>query len=184
MKSRYLKLLISCTVLLLLSGCAHVISKEVRRQVTEGLHLREVIKNPEAYQGRIVLWGGVIIDSKNLREGTRVVVVQKELDRWGMPKESDESQGRFIVLHPGYLDTAIYRKHRGITVAGEIIGAKVMPLDQIEYTYTILSPREIHLWKDMRIVEYPYWPDPWWYHPYPYWRYPYRHPHRPWYWYY
>jgi len=71
-------------------------------EVTRDLSLREVIKNPNIYEGMVVLWGGVIIDSKNLKEGTRITVLQKDLNRWGRPRESDRSQGRFIVLYPGY----------------------------------------------------------------------------------
>jgi outer membrane lipoprotein len=167
-------------IIFLLSGCVYVISKEVRRDVTRDLSLREVIKDPAVYEGKVVLWGGVIIESKNLTEGTRVTVLQKDLNRWGRPKESDESQGRFIVLYPGYLDTAIYRRDREITVAGEIIGQKVLPIDQIEYTYPLLSPKEIHLWREVREAEYPYGPYPLWWD-YPYGPYPGWHPYRPWY---
>jgi len=180
MMKKYLNLFLSSMIIFLLSGCVYVISKEVRREATRDLNLREVIKNPTVYKGKVVLWGGVIIESKNLTEGTRVTVLQKDLNRWGRPKESDESQGRFILLYPGYLDTAIYRRDREITVAGEIIGEKVLPIDQIEYTYPLLSPREIHLWREVRKAEYPYGPHPWWWD-YPYGPYPGWHPYHPWY---
>ena len=182
MKKKCSKLILSSIALLLLSGCAHVISKEVRREVTKDLTVAQVLKDPDVYKGRGVLWGGVIIESQNLREGTQIVVLEKKLGWRGRPKESDQSRGRFIVLHPGYLETAIYRKDREITVAGEIIGRKVMPIDQMDYTYPVLTPRQIHLWEEEREGAYPYYgPDPWWWH-YPYWRYPYRYPYRHWYW--
>lgn len=169
-------------ILFLLPGCVYVISRDVRREVTPDLSFKEVIKDPDAHKGKIVLWGGTIIDSKNLKEGTQIVVLQKDLNSWGRPKESDKSQGRFIILDPGYLDTAIYRKKREITVAGEITGQKVLPIDEIDYTYPVLFPREIHLWKEETKAEYPYpyWPYPWWwdYPFYPYWPYP---RYRPWY---
>jgi outer membrane lipoprotein len=191
---KYLYPLILFLTPFLLPGCVYVISKEVRREVAKDLNFREVTKAPDTYKGKVVLWGGMIIESKNLKEGTRVVVLQKDLDKWGRPKESHESQGRFIVLHPGYLDTAIYRRDREITVAGEITGQKVLPIDEIEYTYPVLSPREIHVWREPTKAEYPYRHYPWWRH-YPYWLhpdwYPYRHyprwrhypyrPHHGWY---
>lgn len=181
MKKNLLPLVLSLT-LFLLPGCVYVISRDVRREVAPDLSFKEVIKDPDAHKGKLVIWGGVIIDSKNLKEGTRIVVLQKDLNSWGRPKESDESQGRFIVLHPGYADTAIYRKKREITVAGEITGRKVLPIDEIEYTYPVLFPREIHLWTERPKAEYPYpyWPYPWWwdYPYYPYWPYP---RYRPWY---
>ena len=183
MLKKYLHALLLSLIPLLLSGCVYVISKEVRREVTRDLNLREVMKEPDAYKGKVVLWGGVIIESRNLKQGTRVVVLQKDLSKWGRPKESDESQGRFIVLYPGYLDTAICRRDREITVAGEIIGQEVLPVDEIEYTYPVLSPREIHLWREVRMARYPYYPYPWWWD-YPYWPYRRWYPYRPWYLYY
>ncbi len=179
----YINLFVSSMILFFLQGCAYVISTEVRREVTRDLSLREVIKDPSVYRGKVVLWGGVIIDSENLKEGTQLTVLHKDINRWGRPKESDESQGRFIVLYPGYLDTAIYKRDREITVAGEIIGQKVMPIGHIEYTYPLLSPREIHLWREVGKVQYPYGPYLWW-RDYPYWPYPGWHPYRPWYWHY
>ena len=183
MMKKYLHPLLLSLIFFLLPGCVYVISKDVRREVTRDLSLGEVIKDPNFYKGEVVLWGGVIIESKNLKDGTRVVVLQKDLNRWGRPKESNESQGRFIVLYPGYLDTAIYRKDREITIAGEITGQKVMPIDEINYIYPVLSPREIHLWREVRKAEHPYWPYPLWWD-YPYWPYPNWHPYRPWYRYY
>jgi outer membrane lipoprotein len=175
-------LLLSSILSLLLSGCVYVISKGIRREVTRDLSLKEVIKDPDAYKGKVVLWGGVIIDSKNLKEGTRIIILQKDLNIWGRPKESDKSQGRFIVSYPGYLDTAIYRRDREITVAGEIVGRKVLPIGEITYTYPELSPREIHLWTEEKKAEYPYpyWPYPWWWD-YPYLPYRRWYPYRPWY---
>jgi outer membrane lipoprotein len=159
---KYPHSLLLSLILFLLPGCVHIISKDVRREVAQDLSLRDVIKAPNAYKEKVVLWGGMIIESKNLEEETQVVVLQKDLDRWGRPKESHESQGRFFVLHPGYLDTAIYQRDREISVAGEIAGQKVLPIDEIEYTYPVLCPREIHLWREPRKAEYPYWYSPWW----------------------
>ncbi len=180
MVKKYIYPLLLSSLLFLLPGCVYVISQDARREVTRDLNLRQVIKDPDLFKGEVVLWGGIIIESKNLKKGTQVVILQKDLNTWGRPKESDESQGRFIVLYPGYLDTAIYRRDREITVAGEIIGRKVLPIDQIEYIYPLLSPREIHLWRELRKAEYPYWPYPWWWD-YPYWPYPHWYPYFPWY---
>lgn len=108
--------------------------------------------------------GGMIIESKNLEEETWIVVLQKDLDKWGRPKEWEGSQGGFIVLHPGYLDKAIYRKDREITVAGEITGHKMMPVNETEYAYPMLSPRGIYVWREEREAEYRY--PGWWEYPY------------------
>ena len=141
-------LVISATLgALLVTGCAHVISEELRRKVPPELTFKEVIREPAKYQGKILLWGGVIIKSTNTKEGTLIQVSQTAMGLRGQPKDIDVSQGRFLVLHPEYLDCSIYRKGRKITVIGEISGQKTLPLDEIEYTYPLISATEKHLWE-------------------------------------
>ena len=155
------------------AGCAPVISKQLREQIAKELTLSEVLKDPQAYKGKIVLWSGVIITSVNLKEGTMIEVLQKPADIQGRPKDVDESEGRFLALYPGYLDVAIYNGGRRVTVAGEVKGKKIQRLGEIEYTYPLISAREIHLWpvekKDRVYYPCPYWHYPWWYYPYWYW---------------
>ena len=149
------------------SGCAPVISKQLRAQVAKELTLSEVLKAPEACKGKTVLWSGVIISSVNLTEGTIIEVLQKPADMQGKPKDVDESEGRFLALYPGYLDVAIYNGGRKVTVAGEVQGKKIQRLGEIDYTYPLISAKEIHLWpvekKDRVYYPCPYWHYPWWY---------------------
>jgi outer membrane lipoprotein len=126
-------------------GCAQVISKQLREQVAKELTLSVVFKDPEVYKGKNVLWSGVIISSVNLKEGTIIEVVQKPADRRGKPKDVDESEGRFLALYPGYLDVAIYNGGRKVTVAGEVQGKRIQRLGEIDYTYPLISAKEIHL---------------------------------------
>jgi outer membrane lipoprotein len=143
----------------------------LREQVVKELTLRVVLKDPEAYKGKTVLWSGVIISSVNVKEGTLIEVLQKPADMQGKPKDVDESEGRFLALYPGYLDVAIYNGGRKVTVAGEVQGKKIQRLGEIDYTYPLISAKEIHLWpvkKEDRV----YYPCPYWHCPscnYPYW---------------
>ena len=155
------------------SGCAPVISKQLRGQVAKELTLSEVLKDPETYKGKTVLWSGVIISSVNLKEGTIIEVLQKPADTRGKPKDVDESDGRFLALNPGYLDVAIYNSGRKVTVAGEVQGKRIQRLGEIDYTYPLISAKEIHLWpvekEDRVYYPCPYWHYPRWYAPYWYW---------------
>ncbi len=166
---------IALPLFFLMSGCAPVISKELRDQVAREITFREVREDPDAYKGKLVLWGGVIIGAKNVKEGTLIEVLQRPTDRSGRPKDVDESDGRFMALYDGYLDVAIYAQGRGVTVAGEVQGKRVQPLGEIEYQYPLIAIKEIDLVKEERPSPYPYW----WYAPYwypPWWYYPYRYP--------
>jgi len=131
-------------------GCAHVISKEVRDELDTEITLDMLFRSPDAYKGRTVILGGVIINSKNTKEGTLIEVLQRPTDYRGRPKNTDISIGRFLILHEGYLDTAIYSMGRKVTAAGEILGKRMRPLGELEYPYVVIKSTELHLVKSQR----------------------------------
>ena len=145
-----MKRLFLLLIILSLCGCAHVVSKEIRDQADRELLPLDLFKDPDAYTGRIVILGGVIVSSKNMAEGTYIEVLQKPLDYSGRPEDSDISFGRFIIFYEGYLDTAIYSKDREITVAGEVMGKKVQTLGEMKYSYPLIKSRELHLLEPSR----------------------------------
>jgi len=164
------------TIMILLSyGCSSVISKHIRKQVDKELTFGTVLKNPDTHKGKMVIWGGVIVGTKNLKEGTRLEVLQTYSDKNGVPLDTDISKGRFLGFYDGYLDPAIYSNGREVTVAGVVEGKKVLAIDETEYAYPVISIKEIHLWaQDTKAYKYPG------YNLYPgyrgrwsYWRYPY-----------
>lgn len=126
-------------------GCSHVISHDIRSISDDQLSLSAVFKDPESYHGSIIIIGGTIVRTLNKDEGTYIEVIEKPLDYRGIPKHSDSSYGRFIVIHPGFLDGELFSKGRHVTVAGEIIGSRVQKLDEMDYSYLVLQSREIHL---------------------------------------
>jgi len=181
MKERIYTALMGSSLILIVAGCAPVISKDISDQVARDLSFKEVLQDPEAYGGKVVLWGGVIIKADNQKEGTLIEVLQKPTDREGRPKTVDHSDGRFLALYDGFLDVAIYSSGREVTVAGEIREKRVLPLGHIQYAYPLILVRQLHLWPELRkerLYPYrypyprPYGPYPWWWHhpfPYRYW---------------
>ncbi len=138
--------LISVVLLLSMASCAPVISKHVREQVRPDISFKEVLNNPEAYQGHMILLGGTIIETENIKEGTLLEVLQHPLGFRDRPKDMDESEGRFLALDNRYLDVNIYAKGRSITIAGEIQGKKTLPLGKTAYTYPMIHIQEMYLW--------------------------------------
>lgn len=154
-----------------LFGCAAVIPQELAREVDRSISFQELKESPAVYQGKLVVLGGTILEAKNTSQGTVLEILQKPLDRYDRPKDVDESAGRFLALYKGYLDTAIYRSGRTITMAGKVLGAETRPMGEIEYTYPYLEVSSIFLWKEVRSEERPsviyYGRRPyWWYYPY------------------
>ena len=162
---------------IILYSCATVIPPELKQEIKEEISLSLAKENPDAYQGKLVLWGGRIIKAENKKEGTLIEVLKLPLDITDRPKDVDTSEGRFLVLYPEYLDVAIYRPGREVTVIGRVDGTKTQPLGEIDYTYPLIRARKIHLWEgraeSIRVFhEYPFYPYQYGYPPY-LWGYPY-----------
>src|SRR4030042_1838169 len=156
---------VAIACLLLLSGCAHVISKDIRDKADISLAFEKVIKKPIAYKGKTVVWGGEIVETINQKNGTtEFEVFQIPLDSTDAPKISNVSEGRFLILVNKYLDPYLYRKGRRITVAGEILGEKIQPLGEMDYRYPLILSKQIYLWEE---YYYPWgYYNPWWGYPY------------------
>lgn len=154
------KLLLMLAIVSLL-GCAHVISKELREKVDKEITPMALFKEPDAYMGKTVSLGGVIVSSLNTDEGTYIEVLQKPLDYRGKPEDTDISHGRFIIFYEGYLDTAIYSRGREITVAGEVIGKRLRPLGEIQYQYPLIKSKELHLFEPTYGMPIRFWIEIW-----------------------
>ncbi len=166
----------SCFLLVLfffISGCAHVISDDLRAKANLSASAAEVFQNPDAYKGKTVIWGGEIIQVLSQKDKTTLIeVLQWPLGWRGEPKRSVSFQGRFLVLVKGSLDPVLdYREGEKITVAGEILGEirgdKIASLTETTYRYPLLLGNQVHLWEG---YYYPYsspqyQKDPWFYDP-------------------
>ncbi len=153
-------------LLVLLLGCAPAISPQIRKEAAVDIPFGEVLRDPERYVGKTFIWGGTILEARNTLEGTMLKVLQRPMDSQSRPKEVDRSEGRFLALDKRYLDPAIYAEGRAVTVAGELVGKRVLPLGDIDYAYPLLAVREIYLWPKEPPTPYYYYP---YYYPYPYW---------------
>ena len=164
--------------ILLVMGCA-VMSQEVSDRALPDMPFDELISRAAHYKGQTVIVGGYVVSVENLKEQSRMVVVQAPLGTGQRPKSKDLSQGRLILVYNGFLDPEVYTKDRQITVGGKILASSAED-PKAPYPYLKIELQEIHLWA----VPKPAPPDPYWYddfwYPYPWGgRYPYWH-HRYW----
>jgi len=158
-------------LILTLYSCAHVISKDLRKVVDPTITFQQILKNPNAYLGKTVLWGGEIIETILQKDGSsEIEVFQRPLGVRGEPKLTATSEGRFLVHDVRYLDPYLYHRGKKITVAGEIIGQKIKFLGEMEYRYPLVSAKQIYLWPESYYYPYHYFYDPWWYYPRWWWR--------------
>lgn len=133
-------------VLLILCGCAPAISKEVRNQVDPNATFKAVYHNPDSYTGKTVLWGGTILRTRNKNNVTWIELLQHPLARNDRPIRESASEGRFLIRHEGFLDPVVYGRGRELTLVGEVRGRETRKLDEVDYTYPVVSDQQLVLW--------------------------------------
>ncbi len=167
-----------CGTALLLDACTPVISPQLMDQVDRSLTYNSLSNRPDDFRGKIVLLGGNIVQTVPKPGESEIEVVQKDLLSCGEPRLTDKSEGRFLVVVNRFLDPAIYRPERGLTVAGTVQGSEVRRIGEIDYRYPVIAALELHLWREPLPPQaypyyypygYPYYPWRWWRYPgYPY----------------
>ena len=140
--------MVSFVLLLIFPGCATTKKEPDAGAAYEEIAFSEILKSPETYKGKIVRLGGLIVTTENREKETVLEVLEKPLSRRGRPKGEKVSGGRFMVVFEEFLDQAIYRRNRAVTVVGEVVGAKIGTIGEASYTYPLLSGRDIHLWEE------------------------------------
>ena len=93
-----------------------------------------------------IYWLVEVIGVSNTNQGGQLEVLQFTLDYTGFPIEISKSAGRFIATSPGFIDSAIYEAGRLVTIAGEVKGKKISVLEGANYSYPIISIKEIFAW--------------------------------------
>ena len=145
--SIYPFLLLVCYVL----GCAPVASTGREAGLDTSLSFKEVQQNPAIYKGKIVLWGGEIIQVLSQQNGSLIEVLNRPLNWRGKPKKTVEFFGKFLVLVNEDLDPSVYKRGNRITISGEIqdeiSGGKIKELTDSTYEYPVIMSKEMHVWK-------------------------------------
>jgi outer membrane lipoprotein len=150
MRDGVLPVCMATLAFMVMAACAPVISQKALDEVDSSVGFAEILADPDAYRGRGVLLGGYVIETRNLPGKTLILVLQSPLGYGKEPAAESSSKGRFIVSVPGFIDPAIYRPGRKVTVAGTISGKDVRPLGEVEYTYPVITKKEIYIWPEER----------------------------------
>jgi outer membrane lipoprotein len=130
---------------LILAACASgpQISTE---GVNETATPRQAAAEIEALQGDEVLWGGMIVNSANLEDATRLEILGYPLDGAQRPSTSAEPTGRFMAIEQGYLETVDYRQGRLVTVRGTLTETREGSIGEADYTYPVVESDQVYLW--------------------------------------
>jgi outer membrane lipoprotein len=131
---------------LLAAGCANPFPKDLLAKVEKSVSYQQFQDEPEKYDGKLLMFGGEIVEMKNREDGAWIIVLQKPLNGEGQPNWTAESGGRFLIATKSFLDVEAFNRGRSITVIGEIDKSKAMPLRGTEYWYPLLVAKQLYLW--------------------------------------
>jgi outer membrane lipoprotein len=159
--------LVSVVVAVVLGGCISMVPEVIRTAAPGNVQISQVREQPQQFRDAVVRWGGNIVSTRNERDHTVLEIVGRDLDSEGQPWEEDRSQGRFLAKVPGFLDPAVYKAERKVTVHGRIQGAVEQAIGEYRYIYPLVQADDIYLWKPSTPVE-PYSHHPYYYDPYLY----------------
>ena len=152
-----------------LSACTS--SKAIRTPVAD---------SPSVEQARInqvtdkpVRWGGIIVSVENNADHTLIEVVERPLTRFGTPKVTNKSSGRFFARSKQFIDPENIKVKQAITISGTLIDYSKRMIGEHEYLYPVVEISEYKIWPQNRRINHrpyyqPYWYDPYW-GPHAYW---------------
>jgi outer membrane lipoprotein len=131
--------------LFFLAGCTHIISDTSRGRADSSIEFDALRKAPDAFRGKFIILGGLVTGVQQTDEGVQLEVVEYPLDIEEMPDVSARSGGRFLVNLPPDVGYDTFKPGILVTMAGEVVGKAVKPLDNVVYTYPVLVVKEIHI---------------------------------------
>jgi len=123
----------------------------------------EVVKiNPESHKGKRMIIGGEIIEVRNLKETTEIVVLEKPLASDRSPLRLDLSRGRFVVIQPSFLDPNLFKVGRRLTTTATVMGGRAEKIGEAEIMVPVFETPKIHLWPLEQVYPQQYPHRPWW----------------------
>lgn len=137
------------TFALLAAGCAAPVFREVPAVNPTPA---DVAFEPESYHGAGVLWGGKIVEVRNLADTTEVEVVAYPLDDAQRPDQNAQTEGRFVVALPGFVEPLDFPAGRFVTLRGHVEGMRATRIDEHDVAFPLVADAEVHLWP----VNFPY----------------------------
>ncbi len=118
----------------------------------------DVITNYSAWKeadtdiGKQVRLGGVIAKVTNLKDSTRIEIVDLPINSAGQPDIHSEAKGRFIVYVKGFLDPVTFAKGRLMTALGTTQKPEISKVGAYEYHFPVMQATGYHLWRIQKRV--------------------------------
>ena len=106
----------------------------------------KVVERGAATRGNVVIWGGTIVDAKNLDRYTELEVLAYPLQSNQRPDLDQAPLGRFRAQREGYLETVDYAPGREVTVKGAVEDPVSGKVGDSSYEFAVVDVHQIELW--------------------------------------
>ena len=142
------------------AGYDRLVPADLRQQIDRSVTYQELQADPERFEGRMAMLGGIVLSAKRRQDQTEIEVLELPLAGWVVPvADRTRSEGRFLAVKNEFLDPATIRVGAPITVIGQAKGTAVRSLDDTTYKYPVLEILKLTDWEQTR-VPYGYGPLP------------------------
>jgi len=115
----------------------------------------QAIDGYQGLRGRTVQWGGLVIDVSNREKTTQLQVLSYPLRSDGDPDEYRSPAGRFMIIHPEFLEPLDYAPGRYVTAVGTIESLTAEKIGESRQKLPVLKSGHIHLWPKNRYRNQP-----------------------------
>lgn len=145
----------------LLTSCSYAISPDTIGKADRSITFASFHDDPAPHRGKILIFGGTIVQASSPDGGTLIEIAEKPLDYWGKPERTTRAGGILYVLHPAALNLLAFAPGTDITVAGSVPEEGSVTLRDGRKLHPALLVREIRLWpKERPSWDTPQWMDP------------------------
>jgi outer membrane lipoprotein len=131
------------------AGCASYLAvpEALEAQLDKEVTFAQILAAPESFVGKRIVVGGEVLKAKRAEAGMQLEVLQLPLNADYEPTlVRTESQGRFLALTQELLDPATIREGTAVTLVGEVTGARMDRLDEVEYRYPTFGVKHLYVW--------------------------------------
>ena len=133
------------TLSLLLSACAA--SPFKMEGINQSITPQQTLSNSALLNSKVI-WGGILIETRNFENTSQVELLSYPLDSGGEPIRSAQPQGRFLLKYTGFLEPAQYASGRWLSVMGTVQTSEAGKIGEADYQYPVINGEQIHLWSE------------------------------------
>ncbi len=146
MKLTYLRHLLVFSAVLFISACSSL-PPELNSASENVITDYKTWVSSDSNNASEVRLGGVIASVTNLKDKTRVEVVNVPIDSIGRPSMKVEPKGRFVGYIDGFLDPVTYAQGRLITLIGVTAKPEAGKVGESEQQFPVMTVKGYHLWR-------------------------------------